>query len=111
MPGEQVGTWEWDKANNIWLPKPAVVVAKRMVAFGQVIAGAHKLYWITLSSGAGNSIIFLTDDLTGLTAIVYHLLSPQNYSCHVVLDPPMPFTNGIYLSGFVAPGSVIFGYV
>jgi len=108
---EQVAIWLWDDANNVWEKAPAVVITKRMVAVGQVVPGAHKLYWITMNGGAGNTHVELSDDTDGSTAIVHDMNCLQNCALHVVLSPPMPFTTGIYLKTYTNAGSVCFGYI
>lgn len=103
--------WLWDEANNLWVPAPAAVVPVRLVAAGPVVGGAHKLYWITLTSDTDNATITLSDDTDGTTGIVYSLKCLANDSRHVVLAPPMPFTDGIYLKSVDKVDEVIFGYV
>ena len=70
MPGQQ-NIWEWDNANSKWVEKPAVVVTKRMTAAGQVISGAHKLYWIEINPSTGNSVFELTDAIAGGGTVLY----------------------------------------
>jgi len=103
--------WEWDAANKIWVEKPAVVAVKRMTAVGQVIAGAHKLYWVDCNPSAGLSAWELTDDLVGGLAIVLDEFHTSRESHMINLNPPMPFTTGIYLKTFTNMNSITFGYV
>lgn len=109
MPGAY--EYRWDDTNEVWVKAPAVVTVVRLIAAGPVVGGAHKLYWITLTSNTANATITLSDDITGLTGIVYSLKCLANDSRHVVLAPPMPFTDGIYLKSVDKVDEVIFGYV
>jgi len=106
-----VELWEWDEANNIWVKVPAVVATNRLVAVGQVIAGAHKLYWIKCNPSAGNSVWELSDDTTGLTATVLDEFHTAKEGHTDNFLPPMPFTTGIYLKTFTNMTSLIFGYI
>lgn len=110
MPAKQ-NIYYWDDANSVWVEAPAAVVTKRLTGTGQVIAGAHKLYWVTMNGGAGNTHIELSDDIDGSTAIVYDMNCLQNCALHANLSLPMPFTTGIYLKTYTNASSVIFGYV
>lgn len=103
--------WKWNHLNDTWEKVPAVVSPKRMAAAGQVIAGAHKLYWITCTPSAGNSVWELTDDLDGLGAVVLDCFSTSREGKGFSLTPPMPFDTGIYLKTFTNMTSVTFGYV
>jgi len=111
MAGEQVAIWLWNDALNKWEKAPSAVVTKRMVAVGQVIAGAHKLYWVSCNPGAGNSLWELTDAIAALGAVVLDCFSTSRESKLGVLSPPMPFATGIYLETFTAITSITFGYV
>ena len=107
----QVGIWLWDDANQVWVKAPAAVVTVRMVATGQVIDGAHKLYWMALNPSAGNSVIELTDAIAALAAIAFDHFDVSREGHMLPLSPPMPFSTGIYLETFTNMTSVIFGYV
>jgi len=108
---EQVGTWLWDDANNVWVKAPAVVVTARAVATGQVVLGACKLYWIVCSPDAAGSEFELSDDLDGSTAEVYCHFDTDKHSEHLALNPPMPFATGIYVKKFDKIKCLHFGYV
>lgn len=103
--------WVFDKANNVWLPAPAVVVPKRMAAAGQVIAGAHWLYWIHMNPSAGNSILVLTDAIAALAATLFDDFHTDKEGHLHPFNPPLPFSTGIYLETFTNMTSVLFGYV
>jgi len=84
----------------------------RLTATGQVGAtGARKLYWMSINPGAGNSVIELTDAIAGGGAVVYDHFHTSRESHVDTLDPPMEFSNGIYLETFTNMTSVIFGYL
>lgn len=113
MPG--VMLWEWDNTIKEWIEKPAVVTTRRMVAAspspGQVVAGAHKLYWLACNPSAGNSVFELSDDTTGLTATVLDCFSTNREGKGFAFNPPMNFATGIYLKTFTNMTSIIFGYI
>ena len=111
MEGEQVGIWLWDDANSVWLPAPACVVTIRMAAAGQVIAGAHKLYWLVTNPGAASSVLELTDAIAALGAVVFDHFDTTRDGHVMSLNPPMCFATGIYLETFTNMTSIIFGYV
>lgn len=106
-----VELWLWDDANRVWVKAPAVVVTKRMVGTGQVIAGAHKLYWMLLNPSAGLSLFELTDDTDGSTAVVLDHFDTSREGHDLPFSPPMPFTTGIYLKTLTNITSITFGYV
>lgn len=106
-----VELWLWDYTNHVWIKAPAVVVTKRMAGTGQVIAGVHKLFWVSMNPSAANSILVLTDDTDGSTATVFDMYHATRDHMHMVLNPPMPFTTGIYIKTFTSFTSVMFGYV
>lgn len=109
MPG--VFVWEYDAANKVWVPKPAVVPTKRMTATGQVISGAHKLYWLHENPSGGSGLYELSDATSGGATVVFDHFSTNREGHMVSFDPPMNFSNGIYLETFSALTSVVFGYV
>ena len=83
----------------------------RLVAAGQVIAGAHNLYWLTCNPSAGSSVFELSDDTDGLSATVLDCFSTNREGKGFTFDPPMKFATGIYLKTFTAMTSMIFCYV
>lgn len=83
----------------------------RLVGTGQVKASAGYLYWITMNPSAGLSVMELSDDIDGSTAVVYDHFHTSRQSHHVNLDPPMPFSNGIYLKTITNMTSIMFGYL
>lgn len=109
MPGAYL--WLWDDAKEKWVKAPAVVVPKRMTAAGQVVEGAHKLHWVSMNPSAADSEAALTDNLDGAGDPVFDMFHASRDHMHMVLSPPMPFTNGIYLKTLNHMTSVIFGYV
>ena len=106
-----VELWEYDYVNEIWVPKPAVVVPKRMTGTGQVIAGAHRLYWIACDPGAGNSLWEVTDAIAAGAAVLLSCFSTSRESKGFVFNPPCPFATGIYLETFTNMTAMTFGYV
>ncbi len=107
----QVDLYLWDDASGNWVKAPAVVVPKRMVAVGQVIAGAHKLYWLHMNPSAGNSILELTDAIAALGAVLFDDFHTDKEGHIHTFDPPIPFSTGIYLETFTNMTSVLFGYI
>jgi len=83
----------------------------RLVAAGQVVAGAHNLYWATINPSGPNSNLELSDDLNGLGAIVWDFYSSVRQATHFIFDPPLKFTTGIYLKTFAVMTSVAFCYI
>ena len=84
----------------------------RKTAAGQVGAtGARKLYWITMNPSVAASVMELTDDTAALGTVEYDHYHANREAHHVTLDPPMEFSNGIYLETFTNMTSIIFGYL
>ncbi|KKN22380.1 hypothetical protein LCGC14_0915720 [marine sediment metagenome] len=84
----------------------------RATATGQVgAAGARKLYWMNVTPSAGNSLVELTDATAGGAGIKYECFHTSKESHIHNLDPPLEFSNGIYLETFTNMTSVIFGYL
>ena len=102
---------KWNHITEEWEKEPAVVTAKRMVATGQVVAGAHKLYWLNLNPSAGNSLLELTDDTAGGGAVLYDCFHTGKEAHVHSLSPPMLFDDGIYLETFTNMTAITFGYV
>lgn len=109
MPGAY--GWVWNHITEDWEKVPACVTTKRMIGTGQVIAGAHKLYWISCNPSAGLSVWELTDDTTGLTALVLDHYHTARESHNTNLVPPKQFATGIYLKTFTNMTSMVFGYI
>jgi len=103
--------WLWNPNTGEWEKSPGAVITKHMDALGQVIAGSHKLYWISCNPSAGNSVWELTDDVNGLSALVLDHFHTEKDSHNTNLLPPMQFVNGIYLKTFTAMTSMTFGYI
>lgn len=110
MPAQQ-NIWIWNHISGTWEQWPGVASTNRLIATGQVIAGAHKLCWLACNPAAGNSVWELSDDTTSLTATVLDCFSTNREAKGFVFRPPMPFANGIYLKTFTNMTSVTFGYV
>lgn len=88
------------------------LLTARLVGVGQVgAAGARKLYWITMNPSAGASVFELADAAAGGGAVVYDHYHAGREAHHVLLDPPMEFSTGIYLEGLANMTSMIFGYL
>ena len=107
----QDGTWLWNHITNAWEKAPAVVTAVRLIAAGPVVAGTHKLYWISLNPGAGNSVIELTNAIAALGVIVFDHFDTSREGHMLSLSPPMQFDTGIYLETLTNLTSAIFGYI
>uniref|UniRef100_A0A6H1ZP27 Uncharacterized protein n=1 Tax=viral metagenome TaxID=1070528 RepID=A0A6H1ZP27_9ZZZZ len=105
------GQYRYDAVFAGWTRVPSKVTPKRMTAAGQVVAGAHNLYWLSINPSAAAAAVDITDDLTGLGAIVFDMYRATRDHMHIVLEPPMPFSTGIYLKTFTNLTSVMFGYV
>ena len=106
-----VQLWLWDNANSTWEKAPASVVTKRLTAAGLVVAGKHKLYWVSCNTGAVNSVWELTDAVAALGTVVLSCYSSSRESKMGVLSPPMQFSTGIYCETFTNMTSMVFGYV
>lgn len=103
--------WLWDATNSVWVKAPAVIVPKRMIATGQVIAGAHKLYWLHMNPSAGSSILELTDAIAGGGTVIYDDFHTDREGHLHPFNPPIPFSTGIYLETLTNYTSLVFGYV
>jgi len=105
------GTWYWNRPVGEWEKAPSRVTTKRMVAAGQVVAGEHKLYWVSCNPSAGNSLWELTDAIAALGAVeldCFHTAKEGHVSNYL---PPMQFDTGIYLETFTNMTSITFGYL
>lgn len=109
MPG--ILLWAWNHITEEWEEVPAVVTTKRLTGTGLVIAGAHKLHWVHENPSAGDSLFDLTDDLTGAGDVEFDHFSTAREGHLMHLDPPMPFSTGIYLKVYANYTSLVFGYV
>jgi len=90
---------------------PEAVVTVRLVAAGQAIAGAHKLYWVACSPDSPGAEWTLTDDIGIGGDVVYDHFDSDKESEHLKFDPPMQFTKGIWVEKFDHMHSLTFGYV
>lgn len=87
------------------------VKTKRVTGTGQVVAGTHKLYWLSCNPSAGLSVWELTDAIAGGGVVLLDCYSTARETKMGVLSPPMLFTTGIYLETFTNMTSITFGYV
>ncbi len=84
----------------------------RKTAIGQVGAtGARKLYWLVINPSAGSSVLELTDATAGGAGVKYDCFHTNREAHTHPFDPPLEFSNGIYLETFTNITSVIFGYL
>lgn len=110
MPDQFI--WLWDSIAKEWLKAPACVLTKRMVAVGQVVAGAHKLYWMAANPSLAASLFELTNAIAALDpTIVFDHYDTARDGHMMNLEPPMCFTKGIYLETFTNMTSITFGYI
>ena len=109
MPGAY--EYRWNHIISDWEQVPSVVVAKRMTAIGQVIAGAHKLYWMATNPGVAASLFELTNAVAGGGVVVFDHFDTTRDGHMMSLWPPMCFTIGIYLETFTNMTSITFGYI
>lgn len=103
--------WLWDNANNVWVPAPAAVVSERITATGLVIAGEHKLFWISMNPSAANSVLEITDATAPAGVMKLDAYHATRDHMHMMLMPPMQFDQGIYVETLTSYTSVIFGYI
>lgn len=83
----------------------------RKTAAGAVVAGARKLFWIACSPDAPGGEWELTDAIAGGGAVVYDHFDVDKHSEHLVFDPPMKFTTGIWIEKFDHMHSLVFCYI
>jgi len=83
----------------------------RYAAIGAVISGARKLFWVACSPDAPGAEWELSDDLDGSTAAVYDHFDNDKHSEHLIFDPPMKFSTGIYIKKFDHMHSLTFCYI
>ncbi len=86
------------------------IVPKRMIATGQVVAGAAKLHWLVCNPSAGLSVWEITDAIAALGAVLLDCYSTSRESKMGIFLPPCPFATGIYLETFTNMTSITFGY-
>lgn len=105
------GNWLWDDALEAWVKAPANVRTVRLVGAGQVIAGRHKLHWISCNPSLAASEWELTDATAAADpTIVLDHHHPDRESHNTNLVPPMQFEKGIYLETYTNMTSMTFGY-
>jgi len=83
----------------------------RVAAAGAVVAGAHNLYWVACSPDSPGAEWELTDAIAGGGAVKYDHFDPDKHSEHLIFDPPMKFTTGIWIEKFDHMHSLVFCYV
>jgi len=81
-----------------------------MTAAGQVIAGAHKLYWIACTPSAANAAWSLTDDLDGLSGMMFEHFDTDRHSEQIDFFPPLEFKKGLYVLSFLNMSSLAISY-
>lgn len=109
MP-DQTNIWLWDAEAGAWVKAPADANHKRLTAAGAVASGHKLLHWMILDPSAVNSVVEISDDTDGSTAIVLDIYETTRDTFPFQFDPPMHFTNGIYLKTATNVTSVTFGY-
>lgn len=92
------------------LPKE-VVATKRVTGAGQIVVGAHKLYWISCNPSVAASEWELTDDTDGGSAVILDHHHPDRESHNTNFLPPKQFSNGIWLKTYTNMTSMTFGYI
>ena len=90
---------------------PTFVYTIRLVGVGQVIAGVHKLYWISCNPSAGLSEWGLSDAIIAAQPFLLEHFHTEKESHNTNLIPPMQFDTGIFLEKFANMTSITFGYV
>ncbi len=121
MPSTPIFGWNgssWDRLRTYGTGILKVGRAKvgmldvRKTAVGQAGApGARVLFWINMNPSAGNSVVELTDATAGGAAVKYDCFHTEKESHVHQFDPPLEFSNGIYLETFTNMTSVVFGYL
>ena len=106
-----VELWLWDYKNEVWVKQPAAVKTIRKIAVGEVVAGAARLYWISMNPSAANSVLEITDAVAIGGDIVFDMYHATRDHMHMLLNPPMPFVTGIWIETLTSFTSVMFGYV
>ncbi|GAI64200.1 unnamed protein product [marine sediment metagenome] len=109
MPGAY--GWEWNHITEKWEKAPAVVEPVRVIALGQAVLGACKLYWIACSPDAPGAEWEITDATETLQPIVYDHFDNDKHSDQLPISPPIPFTEGIWVEKFDHIHSLTFGIV
>ncbi|KKM82113.1 hypothetical protein LCGC14_1322920 [marine sediment metagenome] len=88
------------------------LLTARMTAVGQVGAtGARKLYWLHENGSAANAVYELADATSAGQTVVFDHFSTSKEGHMVTFDPPMEFSNGIYLETVTNITSIVFGYL
>jgi len=82
-----------------------------MVAVGQAVDRACKLYWIACSPDAPAAEWQLADKIGAGGAIVYDHFDNDKHSEQLLFTPPMPFIYGIWVLKFDKMFSLVFGYI
>ena len=82
----------------------------RAIATGSVFAVPGKVHWIACNPKAPNALWELTDDLNGLSAVVYEHFDTDRHSDHLDYFPPLEFKVGCYVKTFTDMTSLVFSY-
>jgi len=87
----------------------ATLVRKTVV--GSVVAGAHVLHQICINPSAANAVVEFTDAIIAAQPIVWDMFFASRETHHFIFDPPIPFTDGIYLETLTGITSIMLCYV
>jgi hypothetical protein len=86
------------------------ITVTRADSTGAITATATALFWMHLNPSAGNSVLELTDDLDGESAVFWDDFHTERNAEMHTFDPPLPFANGIYVKTLTNFTSIHFGY-
>jgi len=83
----------------------------RRTTVGAVKASAGVLYWISIYPSAASWAVGLDDSLDGSAATKWDMGGADANGLHIVFDPPIPFTTGIYVETMTNITSITAGYI
>ena len=69
-----------------------------------------KVYWVTISDG-NDCLIQLNDSTDDSGTDLWQFRIPDNGYAHIIFDPPLEFSTGIYLDMPSGEAPTIVGYV
>ena len=89
------------------------LLTNRLTVAGAFVAGACKVYWLTVRPSSADWYVSLDDSLAGAATTKWDIGSGGSNSApqHVIFDPPMEFDTGCYLEAVDHIVSCTIGYV
>ena len=81
-----------------------------VIATGSKVAVPCRVHWIACTPSDPNAAWSLTDDLDGLSGLVYEHFDTDRHSEHIDFFPPLEFHTGLYVLSFLNMSSLTISY-